>query len=105
MKVAEFKEVMSLIKDEMSDKKLVMYLYGHMYQATQSEREGAKGIEVMLSSDGLLIKTYTLYGIVPNNFGGNSYSDVKNSRPRYYTVTYKQRQAIINLFGEIKENH
>ncbi len=105
MKVAEFKEVMSLLKEEMGDKKLVMYLYGQLYQATQSEREGAKGLEVTIIGDALRISTYQLYGLAPNKFGGNSYSDVKNSRPRYYTVTYKQRQAIINLFGEIKENH
>lgn len=105
MKVAEFKEVMALLKEEMGDKKLVMYLYGQLYQATQSEREGAKGLEVTVIGDALRISTYQLYGLAPNKFGGKSYSDVRNNRLLRYQLTYKQRQAIINLFGEIKENH
>ena len=104
MKQSEFKEVMALIDSELIGKVLMEYFYGKQYSLQETEREGAKALLVSMSdSSTLRVEQYTLHDLIPNKWGGNSYSNIRQQPRRIYSLTHKQRQAIVTKFGEIKD--
>lgn len=105
MKVKEFKEVMALIDSELVGKVLMEYHYGKQYSMQETEREGAKALLVSINDySTLCVDQYTLHDLIPNKWGGKSYSNIRQQPKRHYTLTHKQHQAIITKFGEIKDS-
>ena len=105
MKQSEFKEVMSLIDSEVVGKILMEYHYGKQYSLQETEREGAKALLVSISdSSQLRLEQYSLWDLIPNKWGGKSYSNIRQQPKRHYSLTHKQRQAIVKKFDEIKDN-
>lgn len=105
MKAKEFKEVMALIDSELVGKILMEYHYGLQYSIQETEREGAKALLVSINDHSTLrIEQYTLHDLIPNKWGGKSYSNIRQQPKRIYSLTHKQRQAIITKFGEIKDS-
>lgn len=105
MKVKEFKEVMALIDSELVGKILMEYFYGKLYHLQETEREGAKALLVRINDHSTLcVEQYTLHDLIPNKWGGKSYSNIRQQPKRYYSLTHKQHRAIITKFGGIKDS-
>ena len=105
MKQSEFKEVMALIDSELVGKVLMEYFYGKQYSLQETEREGAKALLVSINDHSTLrVEQYTLHDLIPNKWGGKSYSNIRQQPRRIYSLTHKQHQAIITKFGQIKDS-
>lgn len=105
MKVSDFKTLVQDINVAIKGKELTCYLYGKHYQMNEPQREGARAFSLALFTDGFKIDYFELYDLKANNQGIVSYTNSKVKKTMFGQFTIKQRQAIINLFGEIKENH
>ena len=104
MKQTEFKEVMALIDSELVGKDLTQYHYSKQYVLQETEREGAEALMVRISdSNQLCLEQYSLHDLIPSKWGGMAYSNIRQQPKRYYSLTHKQRQAIVTKFGEIKD--
>lgn len=106
MKTSEFKEVMALIQGASKGKILMEYHYGKQYSMQETEREGAKALLVSISDSNMLrVEEYTLHDLIPNRWGGKSYSRIAQKPQRHYTLTHKQYRAVVDHFFDMQQSN
>lgn len=104
MRSNEFKTLLATIEKYITGKVLVSYAYRASYYMLDDTLNKAQGLSVNIANSSLTLQVYNLYDLQNNKHGGKSYQDSKTFINEYTDLTYKQINAITNLFETIYNN-
>ena len=104
MRSNEFKTLLVNIEKYITGKVLVSYAYRASYYMLDETLNKAQGLSINIANNGLTLQVYNLYDLQANKHGGKSYQDSKTFINKYADLTYKQMNAITELFETIYNN-